>query len=79
MIDLRENTPGCVSAHLLHLGQDVLLKIAPLPEGIQIILELGVGDLIGGLISAVFGIVFLDGIVGEVYFWVEAVDVEAVS
>jgi hypothetical protein len=40
VVDLREDAPGCISPHLLHLRQDVLFEATPLSQSIQVILEL---------------------------------------
>lgn len=77
--DLIIYTSGCVFAHFLHLGQDFFLEIVlPIRKRVEIILKLCIRYLIVGLISAILRVVLLDGVVCEVDFWLEVVDVEEV-
>ena len=77
--NLGRHTPSGVSSHFLHFRQDLFLEAVLLAARVQIALELVVGDLVGRFIAAVVGEVLLDGVIGEVDFRREVVDVELVG
>ena len=79
--DLDERALDGVDGDLFHPGQNLFLEIVLLlgMVRIQVLLELGVGDLVRRLILAIIGSVLLDRIVGQVDLPLEVVDVELVG
>lgn len=72
-------TSCCVFAHLLHFSQNLFFEIVfSICKRIEIILELWVRDLIVGLISAIFWVIFLNGIVCEVDLRLKVMDIEEI-
>lgn len=73
-------TSGCIFAHFLHFSQNLFLEIVlPICERIEIILKFWVRYLIIGFISAIFWVVLLNGVVREVNFRLEVMDIEEIG
>jgi hypothetical protein len=79
--ELHERTLHCIQANRLHFGQNPLLEVIVLlgVGSVEVFLELGIGEFIGGLMAAVERSKFLNCVVGEVYLPVEVEDVELVG
>jgi hypothetical protein len=80
--NLGENTPCSIGCHLLHSRYNLLSKIILLlllmKIQVKISLKLLIRQFVIRLVFAVFWIVLLDGIVGEMDLWFEGVYVEIV-
>jgi hypothetical protein len=78
--DLGVHASGCILRHLFHLGQDFILEIVlSIGNGIEVVLVLRIRYFIVGLVLAIFGVLLLDGVVGQMDLWLEVVDVEEVG
>jgi hypothetical protein len=78
--DLDESTFDCIHTDLLHSSQNVFFEVVLFlgTVGVEVFLELQVGDFVGRLVLAVVGRVLLDGVICEVYFPLEVMDIKLV-
>lgn len=78
-----ESAPDSIEGNFFHSGQnhlfEVILLFLVFRNAVQILLELGVGNLIPCLITSVIGQVLLNCVVGQVDLSVQVKNVELVG
>lgn len=73
------NAPNSIQGHFFHFRDYIFPEVTFFIKRVQVRLELRIGDLVGWLVSTILGVLFLDGIIGQMYLWLKITNIESIG